>query len=284
MTDKNCELLFEYLRSILYDEEIVTLDLEKLDEPFQKLGQGMCCLETMVREFKAYAADLSKGNLSVPFPPRDNTLCENLKNMHANLNHLTWQAKQVAKGDYSQQVSFLGEFSEAFNEMTKQLSERELSMKQEANQDPLTEIGNRRYFIQQGELLLQKGEQLIFCYCDLDNLKIINDRYGHSEGDAYILNFAANIKKQLGEEDIFARVGGDEFGIIFAGITYEQAEEKMKLVQKTFLEDVSLGYQKNFSYGIYQMEQNHRKLSVMELIELADSKMYQQKKAHKMSE
>ncbi|MFR7901198.1 MAG: hypothetical protein ACLU6Y_16235 [Ruminococcus sp.] len=42
-------------------------------------------------------------------------MCENLKNMHSNLNHLTWQAKQVAKGDYSQTVSFLGEFSEAFN-------------------------------------------------------------------------------------------------------------------------------------------------------------------------
>ena len=38
MEDKNCELLFEYLRSILYDKEIQTLDITKLDEPYQKLG------------------------------------------------------------------------------------------------------------------------------------------------------------------------------------------------------------------------------------------------------
>lgn len=39
MEDKNCELLFEYLRSILYDKEIQTLDITKLDEPYQKLGR-----------------------------------------------------------------------------------------------------------------------------------------------------------------------------------------------------------------------------------------------------
>lgn len=41
------------------------------------------------------------------------------------MNHLTWQAKQVAAGDYSQHVSYLGEFSEAFNTMIEQLRERE---------------------------------------------------------------------------------------------------------------------------------------------------------------
>ena len=57
-----------------------------------------------------------------------NFLCENLKNLHANLNHLTWQAQQVTKGDYSQHVAFLGEFSTAFNEMTRQLQEREAKL------------------------------------------------------------------------------------------------------------------------------------------------------------
>ena len=39
--DKNCDLLFEYLRSILYDSQIQTLDVVKLDEPYQKLGLGL---------------------------------------------------------------------------------------------------------------------------------------------------------------------------------------------------------------------------------------------------
>lgn len=125
MEDRNSELLFEYLRSILYDSKIKALDIEELDEPFRKLGKGMQFLQHAVEEMLEYSADLSRGNLSAPSPGMDNFLCVNLKNMHANLNHLTWQAKQVAAGDYSQHVSYLGEFSAAFNVMTEQLKERE---------------------------------------------------------------------------------------------------------------------------------------------------------------
>lgn len=132
MEDKNSELLFEYLRSILYDKKIQPLDVEQLDEPFQKLGKGLQYFAKTFTETKQYAAALSRGNLSVEPPPRENFLCENLKNIHANLNHLTWQAKQVASGDYSQHVSYLGEFSEAFNTMTAQLKERETQLKEEA--------------------------------------------------------------------------------------------------------------------------------------------------------
>ena len=106
MADKNCDQLFEYLRSILYDAHVTPLDVSSLDEPYQKLGLGLQYLDTAVREMKAYSAALSTGNLSDCYPSRDNPLCENLKNIHANLNHLTWQAKQVAKGDYSKTVSY----------------------------------------------------------------------------------------------------------------------------------------------------------------------------------
>ena len=132
MENRNCEMLFEYLRSILYDSTIETLDISRLDEPYRKLGRGMQFLQHAVEEMLAYSADLSRGNLSGPVPEKDNFLCVNLKNMHANLNHLTWQAEQVAAGDYSQQVSYLGEFSRAFNMMTSQLREREAELKREA--------------------------------------------------------------------------------------------------------------------------------------------------------
>lgn len=132
MENENCEKLFEYLRSILYDTQIEELNIEELDEPYQKLGRGLSYLQYAVEEMLHYSADLSKGNLSGKYPSRENFLCTNLKNLHANLNHLTWQAKQVAAGDYSQHVSYLGEFSEAFNTMTDQLKEREALLKEEA--------------------------------------------------------------------------------------------------------------------------------------------------------
>lgn len=131
MERENCELLFEYLRSILYDQKIEKPDLDNLDEPYKKLGLGLEYLQQAVEEMLEYSAELSKGNLSGKYPSRENFLCVNLKNLHAHLNHLTWQAKQVAAGDYSQHVSYLGEFSEAFNTMTSQLKERERLLKEE---------------------------------------------------------------------------------------------------------------------------------------------------------
>ena len=132
MENDNCERLFEYLRSILYDPQIQAPEVETLDESFRKLGRGLQFLQQAVEELRSYSAALSNGNLSAPCPPKENPLCANLKNLHANLNHLTWQAKQVAAGDYSQHVSYLGEFSDAFNMMTAQLKEREALLQEEA--------------------------------------------------------------------------------------------------------------------------------------------------------
>ena len=49
---KNCELLFEYLRSILYDTKIETLNIFDLDEPYRKLGQGLQFLENAIGEMR----------------------------------------------------------------------------------------------------------------------------------------------------------------------------------------------------------------------------------------
>lgn len=131
MENKNCQILFEYLKSILYDSQIERPTLANLDSPYEKLGQGLEILQRWVEEMRAYSADLSRGCLSGISPSDENPLCMNLKNLHASLNHLTWQAKQVAAGDYSQKVSYLGEFSEAFNIMITQLKEREDQLKAE---------------------------------------------------------------------------------------------------------------------------------------------------------
>ena len=131
MEEKNCQILFEYLKSIVYDTPDEKPGLEDLESPYKRLGQGMEVLEKWLEEMRTYSADLSKGNLSGTLPSEENPLCMNLKNLHASLNHLTWQAKQVAAGDYSQQVSYLGEFSEAFNTMIAQLKEREDQLKAE---------------------------------------------------------------------------------------------------------------------------------------------------------
>lgn len=411
MEDKNCELLFAYLKSILFDPVVQPLDINSLDEPFQKLGQGLQYLENAVHEMKEYSAELSTGILSGFIPPRDNFLCSNLKNIHANLNHLTWQAKQVAKGDYSQTVSYLGEFSEAFNTMTKQLQEREDSLKHEAevqkqhasmmesysqllmelisrskedilvlsahdyyvlynnqnekrmsdagikqnqeiyklcveqtnlhseqdnpagdsyewtweaedsdhrfykitsgrmkwqgenaythiiheitdekkreelleaeaHQDTLTHIGNRYFFHEKAQEVLASNENVTFCYCDLDHLKYINDKYGHIEGDWYLTFFVETVKRHIRKGDIFARLGGDEFCIILPRCPKKQAELKMQQIFLAFFTDTSRLYQKSFSYGIVEIPKEHSNIQVEDIIEQADAIMYKQKRMH----
>lgn len=89
----------------------------------------------------------------------------------------------------------------------------ELAMK-----DGLTQLGNRRYFLQRASESLSRakrqGRQLCVLALDLDHFKSINDRYGHSGGDDALRFFAATLSAQLRVEDICGRIGGEEFGVV----------------------------------------------------------------------
>ena len=73
-TNKDCELLFEYMRGILYDSWIENIEVNALSEPFKDLGRGLQIMQNAVNELVAYSAELSKGNLSVEFPKEYNFL------------------------------------------------------------------------------------------------------------------------------------------------------------------------------------------------------------------
>jgi signal transduction histidine kinase len=68
---------------------------------------------------------LAEGNLDIE-PPRRNYVISHYKQLQSNLRHLTWQTQQIARGDYNQKVSYLGEFSIAFNQMTDALREKKM--------------------------------------------------------------------------------------------------------------------------------------------------------------
>lgn len=99
-----------------------------LPEHLQPLQQMAVQLQTMQWQTQEYAVKLSQGDLDAEPPPRKNYLAAGLKQLQAQMRHLTWQAQCVARGDYNQQVDFMGEFSEAFNQMVGQLKDRETSL------------------------------------------------------------------------------------------------------------------------------------------------------------
>ena len=147
--DPAAEMLFSYLRAVIYDPANADLDVEKLPEDFQVLGSGLQFFAEKVMEVKKLAQAMSKGDLTGNLPSRDNEIASPLKSLHASLKHLTWQAQQIAQGDYQQRVGFMGEFSDAFNTMIEQLAERQQKL-----EDKINQIQSKTNSLEQSNLLL----------------------------------------------------------------------------------------------------------------------------------
>lgn len=147
-----------------------------------------------------------------------------------------------------------------------------------ANTDPLTAAFNRHAFY--GLVNKSDAEPASGCvgFFDLDNLKEINDRYGHTAGDQAIRAVARAIRDLIRAEDLIYRWGGDEFFVIMIGMDAEMAERRMGNLEDrlidTKLEDadelVSIGVSSgfcNFS-GSSELENS---------IKRADAEMYKRK-------
>lgn len=99
--------------------------------------------------------------------------------------------------------------------------------KEEAGQDHLTGLRNRRVFDSDLKEAVERAGRFHSPLClflvDIDRFKEINDRWGHQVGDDVLVNFARLLEKTLRGFDLTYRLGGDEFAVIFAGCELEQA-------------------------------------------------------------
>jgi len=150
------DILFAYLREIFYGTAGAELDLEKIEEDYITFGKALMFFAECFHQYHDFAYSLSRGDLSAPAPPPENELAAPLKSLHASLKHLTWQSQQVAKGDYKQHMDFMGEFSDAFNTMVKQLSERQQRLESE-----ITITRRHTSALEQGNKLLSNVTQYI---------------------------------------------------------------------------------------------------------------------------
>ncbi len=147
-------------------------------------------------------------------------------------------------------------------------------LKERAMKDPLTGAYNRSA----GEEILEKlcaaslrGRKVAIIFIDLDDLKAINDRFGHDIGDSYLKQFVKTFVENSREEDIIIRWGGDEFVIALSGANRETAHMVMRRVAEKF--------KGKFSYGITVMPDET--VDLYEAIKFADEKMYKMKKQKK---
>ena len=384
-----------------------------------------------MEELAAFVLPLTRGELSVPQPSRDNYMAAPFKELHSRLSELTWQANEIARGDYSQRIDFMGEFSQAFNSMVVLLAEREQSLKTEiagrrraeevlqherdllvagplvtfrwqagdegvveyvspnittfgydaeefvggrrtyssiihsedlerivadgdsktaagiewwtqeyriiagdgetrwirdythlvldtagelygyegyiiditaqkaaeaalrrreeqlrmlSLADDLTGLYNRRGLFALGEHAMRSARRhktgLNVLFLDMDGLKDINDRFGHSEGDQALRDIAALLRGTIRESDVVARAGGDEF-VALVEDGPQAAKELARRIERRIAAANAKGdrrYKLDVSMGMVFWPPDE-KATLQELIEHADQRMYAAKHA-----
>lgn len=178
--EESCGRLGQYVQDILRDAQGARLDVERLSEPCRALGRELEVFQELAVELISYSTRLSKGELSQPVPDSGSCLFSGLKDLHASLKRLTWQAKQVTKGDYTQHMAHMGEFSETFNEMTRQLSERRVQLEEEIRRARRRAEIINSYTGMLVELLDQRDEWLVVV--DQERREIVHCNKGHRDG------------------------------------------------------------------------------------------------------
>ncbi len=123
-----------------------------------------------------------------------------------------------------------------FERQAKQLSEMGEELTLAVNTDPLTEIRNRRYLMQylENQTAQMGDEKHCAVLIDLDLFKSVNDTYGHVFGDKVLKQFADTVKKNLGENDLIARFGGEEFMILFGTDNEKEIITTMDTISKEY--------------------------------------------------
>lgn len=147
--------------------------------------------------------------------------------------------------------------------------------------DPLTGLYNRRFFEEQMTLLDGgRSNPVSVISCDIDGLKIINDHFGHDQGDAMIVKVSRILQEAVRSDDIVARIGGDEFAIImprcpadgvdriYLRIKEALGRVHMKINEMEVPIMVSMG----------RAVRTGREVSIRVLFKTADDEMYVEKK------
>lgn len=155
--------------------------------------------------------------------------------------------------------------------------------------DALTGLYNRRGFLTLAEqhlkIAYRTKTKVFMLYADLDNLKYINDTFGHQEGDSALKEAARILKETFRESDIVSRIGGDEFAVMPIGNTEESVTTLTTRLENNladFNEKKDLNYTLSISIGITHYDPAHP-VSVEELLSQGDKLMYEQKLRKKKS-
>ena len=169
--------------------------------------------------------------------------------------------------------------------MNKELKEKNIDLSISSKTDELTQLLNRRGFMEYGQKLIFFSQEIdtdgVVFFADLDGLKRINDKYGHEYGDKAIIGIAEVLKAAYRKMDIIGRLSGDEFGIIASGmdITHiDKLREKIDAMCADYAKKHDFPFVLSVSLGACSFDYANKDLN--ELLTLSDKSLYEQKKLH----
>lgn len=182
---------------------------------------------------------------------------------------------------YTRRICELDDYQNKNREIKQQLERQRLEeerLRQKTVLDAMTGLYNRHHAEETIACLMEQKKNFVLCFLDMDGLKLVNDQYGHDEGDRYILTVTEQIRSACrSSEDLLFRYGGDEFLILFEGIAVKKAEARAQSINAklcSLTEEGAFPYLLSLSYGVVESTSysDWRKL-----INFADQKMYAQK-------
>lgn len=155
--------------------------------------------------------------------------------------------------------------------------------------DELTGLYNRRGFMDKTTQLItaseNEGRKAIIVYADMDNLKLVNDKFGHKDGDFALKSIANTLRSSFRDTDIVGRIGGDEF-VAFAFLDsddfVEELQSNLKKHSKQVNETCGKPYYIDISVGISECTCSPS-TSIEDIMSEADTALYVNKKYKRMS-
>lgn len=155
------------------------------------------------------------------------------------------------------------------------------ALEYKSTHDVLTDLYNRDYFEARMEDYNHRNVPVTIAIVDLDNLKEVNDRYGHQMGDHLLRETASLLQAKATKEMTTARIGGDEFAIIFPHASRSEVEDYIETIQAMMqIENRNLPYS-TIKISIGYASSNSSYGTMEHLLHKADTIMYENKKMKK---
>lgn len=216
------------------------------------------------------------------------------KHITKSLEELTEAAEQVDKGNYNIALDYsgndeVGRLTSTFKRLTAHMKENITTLNRRAYIDALTSVRNKwayASFIDDLQTCLDADDgnmQFAVGVFDCDDLKVINDKYGHDKGDIY-LKTASSLMCRIFKRSPVFRIGGDEFSVIFQNDAFQDRDGLIREFRNAMAEVNASAdnpwEQVRVSFGIaeYDAEQDG---AILDVVRRADKNMYENKRTRK---